>query len=458
MSTPRKTALRDTLVSNLLEAIQEGAYPIGHALPSVRALAKSHGVSPYTAAAAYNALAAAGWVSARQGSGYFVCGHVQNTSPPAASAPADALWERRIEAPGNRIRVDAGGGWLPTDWQYLSGVAAALRSVAREPSHSEGYGSPNGFELLRAYFARQLKTRGVSANTSRIVLTQGASQGLDLVVRTLLEAGDTAVVEDPTYPPTLELLRARGVHIIPIPRLTTGPDTEALHHVLQQHRIRALFTNTSLQNPTGTSTSVETAKQLIELARANSFMVVEDDIFSELSSDPVTPLVAFDDGSHVLYVSSISKTISPTLRVGFVLAGAATLAPIIRLKTLSALASSELSERIAYAALTQPQYRHHLTKLRKRLTDSQTRVQATLLSHGVELAYQPVGGMFLWGKIRSRHTVGKIWQNAVDTGVLLAPGESFRPDGRASPWWRFNVTQCEDKSLSRFIGSMNANR
>jgi DNA-binding transcriptional MocR family regulator len=458
MTHQRKSDRRDALVAAMLADLRAGLYPPGTRLPSVRRWATQHRVSPHTAAEAYNALAASGRVVARPGSGYFAGDVIPAADVVETEVAADALWERRVEAPGDRIRVDAGGGWLPTPWQYLDGVAAALRHVARAPSHSEGYGSPNGFEPLRAHFARQLAMRQVSADSGRIVLTQGASQALDLAVRALLEPGDVVVVEDPAYPPTLELLRARGVRLVDIARLATGPDVEALARILKLQRIRAVFTNTTLQNPTGTSTTRDVALSLIKLAQTYDFTIVEDDIFAELSPSPVAPIAAFDDGHHVLYVSSISKTVSPTLRVGYVLTGPTTLAPIIRLKTLSALASSELSERVAFAALTHPHYRRHLSALRRRLAVSQERVQTTLVTHGVDLKYQPNGGMFLWGRLRSALPVGKLWQNAVDAGVLLAPGESFCPDGRASPWWRFNVAHCEDRALTRFLASLRGER
>ena len=449
-----QTTHRETLISTLINGISVGDYPSGSRLPSVRRLAAQHGVSCSTAAEVYNALTATGCITARPGSGYYVAQQTTNPNAIDASVPADALWERRIEAPGAQIRVDAGGGWLPTDWQYLTGINAALREVARHAGQSEGYGSPNGYEPLRAHFARQLSLRGIPADPAQIVLTQGASQALDLVVRALLEPGDTVVVEDPTYPPTLELLRARGVRLLSIERRSNGPDIDGLTEILKRRRIRALFTNTTLQNPTGTSTEFDVATRLMQMARAHDFMLVEDDIFSELARSTVKPLAALDEDGRVLYVSSISKTVSPALRVGYVLAPAQMLAPVIRLKTLSALASSELSERIALSALTQPHYRRHLESLRRRLADSQLRVQSALSAHGVDLAYRPNAGMFLWGRISSKLPAGKLWRKAVDAGVLLAPGESFQPDGRASPWWRFNVAHCQDGALSRFLSTI----
>ncbi len=454
MKTPPAPArpLRLLLADELRERIRSGELAPGMALPSVRGLARNRGVSAFTAAEVYNLLTAAGLVEARRGSGYFVAGAV-TPAPlgPAPGAPADALWERRLEAGAQPIVVDAGGGWLPEAWQFGVGVRSALRSLARHPVHSEGYGSPHGLLGLRSHFATQLRGRGLAVSTDQIVLTQGASQALDLVVRALLEPGDIVAVEDPGYPPTLELLRARGVQLVGIPRLAGGPDTEVLARALQQHRIRAFFTNTTLQNPTGTSTEVPIARRVLELAERHGIMIVEDDIFAELAPVPVLTLATLDQCRRVVYVSSISKTISPTLRVGYLVAPPEAAPRLVRLKTLSALASSELSERLVLDVLTQPHYRRHLESLRRRLAATQQRVQEALLARGVDLAFRPAAGMFLWGRLRSRESVGKLWRTAAEAGVLLAPGELFRPDARATPYWRFNVAHCDGGELGRFL-------
>ena len=449
--------LRLRLADELRARIAAGELAPGMALPSVRRLARERGVSAFTAAEVYNLLTAAGLVEARRGSGYYVAGgNAPTPLGPVPGATADALWERRLEARGQPIVVDAGGGWLPEAWQFGIGLRSALRSLARHPAHGEGYGSPLGLLGLRAHFATQLRSRGLAVSTDQIVLTQGASQALDLIVRALLEPGDAVAVEDPGYPPTLELLRARGVQLVGIPRLAGGPDTEALAVALQRHRIRAFFTNTTLQNPTGTSTELPVARRVLELAEQHGVMIVEDDIFADLAPVPVLPLATLDQCRRVVYVSSISKTISPTLRVGYLVAPPEAAPRLVRLKTLSALASSELSERLVLDVLTQPHYRRHLESLRRRLAATQQRVQAALLARGVDLAFRPAAGMFLWGRLRSRETVGKLWRTAADAGVLLAPGELFRPDGHATPYWRFNVAHCDGGELGRFLDGVAA--
>ena len=252
---PSRGALRARLVAELREQIGTGLLPAGAALPSVRALARARGVSAFTAAEVYNVLVATGLIEARRGRGYFVAGRAAVPSAPRREAASvDALWERRLEARTQPILVDAGGGWLPAGWQYGEGIRAALRALAREPLPAHGYGSPFGLEALRHHFATQLRARGIGIADDCLVLTQGASQALDLIVRTLLEPGELVAVEDPGYPPTLELLRARGVRLVAVPRLASGPDVDALERIARRRGVRAFFTNTTLHNPTGTST------------------------------------------------------------------------------------------------------------------------------------------------------------------------------------------------------------
>jgi len=452
---PARGALRARLVGDLKARIASGTLSAGSALPSVRALAREHGISAFTAAEVYNVLVATGLIEARRGRGYFVAGTGAAAPPSArAAATADAVWERRLEARAQPILVDAGGGWLPAGWQYGEGIRAALRAQARQPLSAHGYGSPFGLEALRSHFATQLRSRGLAIADDSLVLTQGASQALDLIVRTLLEPGDVVAVEDPAYPPTLELLRARGVRLIGVPRLADGPDTLALERLARRRTLRAFFTNTTLHNPTGTTTSLPVARRVLEIAERHGLLIIEDDIFAELAPNPVLPLAALDQCRRVVYVSSVSKTIAPSLRVGYAAASPEVARRLARAKVLSALASGELVEQIVLGVLTQPHYRRHLESLRRRLAASQERVQAALLSRGAELAFRPAAGLFLWGRLRSRDSVSRLWRSAAAAGVLLAPGELFRPDGRVTPYWRFNVAQSDGDELARFLDAL----
>lgn len=443
----------------LRSMIESGALPAGSRLPSVRQLARERKISPFSAAEIYNALVAAGVIEAQAGAGYFV--RRRRAAPPTVLAPefpADSTWERRREASARKIKVDAGCGWLPGDWLYEEGVRTALRSVAREPLlHMEGYGNPLGLHELRVHLSRMLESRGVQAREDQIVLTQGASQALDLVVRECLSPGDAAIVEDPGYPPLFELLKQRGVQILAVARTQSGPDIDAFGRLLKRRRVRCFFTNTTFHNPTGTTTQIATAHRLLELANRHDLTIVEDDIFADFAPRAGVTLASLDELRRVIYLSSFSKTISPSLRAGYLAAPPKLAQKLARAKIMASLGSSELIEQMLLQILTHGHYRRHLKHLSGRLTDAHLRVRHAFEARGVQPAFQTQSGLFLWAKLPSRDPVGKLWRRALtEDGVLLAPGELFRPDGRATPYWRFNVAQCDAPEMYRFLDSCGA--
>ena len=460
MAPPRRNSPRN-IVSRMVQELQaqmhSGALPAGTRLPSVRELARERKVSAFSAAEIYNALVATGAVEARSGLGYFVAARHRTRILPARAPefPADSVWERRREASGRPIKVDAGCGWLSSDWLHGEVIRAALRSVARQPQlHMEGYGNPLGLHALRVHLSTLLQSRGIEAREDQIVLTQGASQALDLIVRECLEPGDAAIVEDPGYPPIFELLKQRGVHVLGVARTESGPDVEMLAKILKRRRARCFFTNTTCHNPTGTTTSSATAHQILELANRHGLTVVEDDIFADLAPRTGVTLASLDELQRVIYVSSFSKTISPSLRAGFLVATPALAQKLARAKVMSSLGSSELLEQTVLQILTHGHYRRHLKRLRERLAAAHLRVALEFEKRGVELAFRPQSGLFLWGKLPSGDSVSKLWRLALQEDILLAPGELFRVDGSPAAYWRFNVAQCEAPELLRFLDAL----
>ncbi len=333
-------------------------------------------------------------------------------------------------------------------------MRAALRARARSPLMALSYSNPYGLLALRSQFATLLRARGVLVQEEQILTTQGATQGLQLVIQELLARGDRVIVEDPCYPPLLALLRQRGVRLEAIARTDEGPDVERLRACLRRRRPRFLFTNSALHNPTGTSTSPPVAHQLLELAERHDFTIVEDDLFAELAPRAVASLAALDQCRRVILISSVSKTIAPDLRVGYLAASPKLSARLARAKTATALASSELAEQIVLHVLTRGHYRRQLESLRRRLGAAQQKVQGLFEARGVSMAFRPAAGMFLWGRLPSGDSVSKLWRSASARGVLLAPGELFRPDGRATPYWRFNVAHCDAPELLEFLDGL----
>ena len=445
------------MAAQLRHQILAGNLRTGDHMPSVRELARGKGVSPFTAARVYDLLVAEGLVDARRGAGYFVAKSavlVNSRVPPAPEPLADSIWAVRRDYDSRAVRVDAGCGWLPPKWLFAEGVRTALSEVARKPAAYAGrYGSVYGLRALRRHLTTQFAQCSIECTEEQIVLTQGASQALDLCIGALTRPGDSALVDDPCYPYLIAMLRARGVNPVGVPRTDAGPDVNALNAIAADIRPRLFITNTSLQNPTGTTTKPHVAHDVLLAAEKHAFTIVEDDIFAELVPERTSSIAALDRLRRVVYVGSFSKTIAPSLRVGYVASDADTAQRIAELKNTLSLASSELMENVVLSILTAGRHRTHLERLRQRLANAHENVTRRFAAAGVDIAFHG-NGLFLWAKLPTTLELRPIMELAKAQGILLAPGEMFRPDGRSTGHFRFNVAYADDEALYRFIENL----
>ena len=446
-----------TIAASLRRRIVSGNLGPGDQMPSVRELARASGVSAFTAARVYDLLVAEGIVDARRGAGYFVAKGANrlNTRPASIPEPlADSIWSLRRGYDSRLVRVDAGCGWLPPNWLFADGVRAALTQVARKPATYAGrYGSVYGLRALRRQLTTSLAHHAIECAEEQIVLTQGASQALELCIQVCLTPGDTVLVDDPCYPYVLAMLRARGVQPIGVPRTANGPDVTALNAIAKRTRPRAFITNTTAHNPTGTTTSPQVAHDILLAAEQHDFTIIEDDIFAELAPERTSSLASLDRLRRVLYIGSFSKTIAPNLRVGYVATTVERAQQIAALKNILSLSSSELTEQLVLSILTAGRHRTHLERLRKRLAKAQENVTRRFTAAGVEIAFRATG-LFLWAKLPSSLDSTALGELARARGILLAPGEMFRPDSRASGHYRFNVAYADNDTLYDFIESL----
>lgn len=446
-----------SMVANLRGQIVAGKLRPGDHMPSVRELARSSGVSPFTAARAYDLLVAEGIVAARRGSGYFVArsAELAKTRAPGAEPPADSIWALRRGYDSRQMRIDAGCGWLPSNWMFAEGLRAALTSVARRPAAYSGrYGGVYGLRALRRHLATHLAQQALECSEQNIVLTQGASQALHLCIGVLTKAGDCVLVDDPCYPYVLAMLREHGVRALGVPRTASGPDVAALNRIAGEEKPRLFITNTTFQNPTGSTTTPQTAHDVLLAADKHGFTILEDDIFAELSSERTSSLASLDRLRNVVYIGSFSKTIAPGLRVGYVVAREELAAEIAALKNALSLSSSELMEQIVLAILVGGRHRTHLERLRRKLSRAHGNVARRFTDLNVQMDTLG-GGMFVWAKLPTTLDSTGVQQLAKARGIMLAPGEVFRADSRATGHYRFNVAYADDEVLFDFIASLH---
>lgn len=452
-----QATLVEQLVTAFSSAIEQQALRAGALLPSVRQLAQTERLSTFTVTEAYGRLVSMGLVVARRGSGYRVAARAVAAprrsvawQPPSLTA----TWLLSDVFADHSVPIKAGCGWLPNEWVNESGLHHALRSVSRVPAaRMADYGHPYGFAPLRERIAEQLDRHGLPADpAANVLLTAGATQALDLIVRTLLRSGDKVVVEDPGYCNLLQILRLAGLVVLGVPRTPAGIDTDVLERLVLEHGPKAIFLNTTLQNPTGATFGMAAAFRLLQIAERHDLWVVEDDVSRELVP-PGAPLLATMEGlNRVLYVGGFSKTITPALRCGYVVAERDVLRELARTKMAVGLTSSAATERIVEKVLTEGRYARHVDAVTEKLKDAHMRVEERMDGLGLEVFCKPRAGLFLWARlpVEPAHAID-LATHALEDGIWLAPGSYFRPGDAASDWFRFNVPYSTEDALWSFI-------
>lgn len=468
LSRSRKNegTLVDQIVASIERELKQGTYPAGTKLPSVRGFATTHQLSTYTVSEAYQRLVSLGLVVARAGAGYRVATPVATRAAKAPAAPSfsapslNKAWLLSDVFADKTVPIKAGCGWIPNDWIDESAIQHALRVVGRVPgSRIGGYGHPYGLSALREHVAHSLRRYALPVGVDDVLLTQGVTQALDLVVRTLLKPGDTVVVEDPCYCNLLEILKVAFVKVVSVTRTPHGIDAAELEQVLKRHRPKAMFVNTVLQNPSGTSLSAASAFRLLQTADREGIYIIEDDISRELAPQGAPCLAAMEGLQRVIYLSGFSKTITPAMRVGYIAAQRELLARFALTKMAVGLTSSEVTERAVASVLIDGHYERHIAHIRERLFNAHTKVTRAMADAGMEIFHTPDAGLFLWARlpIRPEDSIA-VTNDALKKGIWLAPGSYFRAGEPASEWFRFNAASSDAPELWSFLRKLRGRR
>jgi len=438
--------LVEQLVSGVRRQIDGRLLRAGARLPSIRLLAAQQRVSRFTVVEAYDRLVASGHVESRRGSGFYVCApavpetasdrtggldravDVANLIAELCSDDARALLD------GDRLFA---GGLLPNEWLEASGIRRPARLVASRGPELVDFSVALGYRPLRESIARRLSDVGIAVRAEQVLLTNGVTQGFDLVIRHLVAPGDAVLVDDPGYYNLFGHLKLAGARLLPVPRERDGPDLDALASLAAAHAPKAYFTMSVLNNPTCTNIEPAIAHRLLQLAAQHRFYLIEDDVFSDFAEQAPPRLSALDRLERTLYLGSFSKTLSGNLRSGFLVASPDTVDALTQMKLLTGLTTPSFAERLIHEMLVGGQYRKHVARIRDRLSARRARMAQGLERAGWTLATMPDAGLFLWA--RHPDIDDSLWfaQGARRLGLVLAPGASFRPLLDKSPWLRF---------------------
>jgi DNA-binding transcriptional MocR family regulator len=415
------------LAAAMRSAIERGELLRGTRLPPERPLADALEVSRTTVVLAYQRLRDEGLVESRQGSGTWVRRRVGGASPPSRleeqhrSFLTDSV--TRAAAFETEGTIGFMGACLPGASVPLDEEWRAAEADVAELAGGVGY-SPQGLLPLRRAIAADFERRGVPTSADEILVTTGAQQAIDIVSRLLVARGESVVLEDPTYLGAIDALSLTGAELVPVPAGATGV---AIRQAVEQASASLAYLVPTFQNPTGGVMAESDRREVARLAEERGVAVLEDESLSDLSfgPEPPPPIAHFAPRAPVLTVGSMSKLFWGGLRVGWVRAPRPLLPRLLRIKVVSDLSGSALSQALAARLLAR---REEVVRRRRQESKRRYRRLAELLRAALpEWSWtEPSGGLTLWARLPAPSAF-ELARVAPRHGVSIVPGPVHSP-------------------------------
>lgn len=440
--------LYEKIANTIEQQVQEGIFPAGAKIPSVRKSSKQMEVSVATVLQAYSLLEDRGIIKARPQKGYFVQEHHLTPAAPSLdnSEPdtsTHALLNRLLHASQDEDIIQFGAA-IPNS-QYLP-IRQLQRSVGRlmrlEPEICAAYEFTPGSLSLRRQIAIRMLDAGCQLQPDDIIITLGCQNALILALQAVVQAGDTIAIESPTYHGILQAVEVLNLKVVEIPcDSQQGIDISALEKAANSQHIKACIVTPNNQNPTGATLDSAGRQALLECAAAHNFMLIEDDVYGELgySSKRERALKADDHREKVIYCSSFSKSIAPGFRIGWIIGGPYQ-ARINHLAYAQSLAIPTLTQTAIANFLENGAYDRHLRKTRQTYQDNLQHCQQLILEHfpaGTQVS-APSGGFLLWVTLPAEIDAMLFHAQALDNKIGILPGLAFSLSGEFKHHFRLN--------------------
>ena len=419
--------------------IRDGVLKRGDKLPSVREVSRERGISINTITQAYLELESRSLIESRPKSGFFVSYSPKATpSVPAPSEPAlsslhqleEDLIDKVYDSMGEKNITLLSLGFpakelLPVA-KLNKGLMHAMRSL---PDSGTGYEPVPGNEKLRNEIARMSFSWGGNLKADDIVTTPGCISALSYCLTALTEPGDTIIVESPAYFGILQLAKSLRLKVVELPaNFITGIELDALKETLNKNRIAACVLISNFNNPSGSLMPDEHKREVVSLMTYHNIPLIEDDIYGDLffGNHRPTNCKTYDESGLVLCCSSVSKTLAPGYRVGWVSPGRFK-DRIIRTKLHHALSSASITQEVVADFLKNGRYENHLRKIRATLYSNYRNYVNTITEHfpGHVKLSQPQGGFFLWLELENGFDMISLYEKAMKYNISIAPGRMF---------------------------------
>jgi GntR family transcriptional regulator, regulator for abcA and norABC len=446
------------------DKIETGEWPVGSKIPTQRAMAEAWEVNRSTIVSAVDGLIAEGLLEGKSGSGTRIINNswslMTSTPPPDWNSYVHTGIHQpnlptiqeinKAEFYPNIIRL--GTGEPSSDFFPRELMNTVFNRLAGHID-SLGYEEPKGLLYLREQLSKHLKTFGIDASPSSILIVSGALQALQLISIGLLRRGSTIFLEKPSYLYSLNVFQSAGMQLFGLPLDTNGVQTKAITEHKQRQNAALLYTIPSFHNPTGILMSEERRRELLKVCEQERLPIIEDDVYRELwlESPPPPPLKAFDKNGLVLYLGSISKTLSPGLRIGWIVGPEPVIERLADIKMQTDYGASSLSQWTVAEWLSSGFYHQHLEEVRKELKVRRDVTIDTLQKYFSDIATWnvPKGGFYVWLQLRPSLSIRDLFEKALQEGILLNPGNVY--DQHSSPYLRLSYSYASMSDLKQSL-------
>jgi DNA-binding transcriptional MocR family regulator len=333
--------------------------------------------------------------------------------------------------------ISFAGGFPDARLFDVEGIRAAGEAALQiDPSGALQYGATEGYQPLRQHISHWMAARGATqVAPEQLIVTTGSQQALDLIGKTMISPGDTVIVEAPTFLATIQCFRLYGANIVTLPIDQEGADPEVLEALIAEHKPKFVYLIPTFGNPSGATLSLARRRRMLELAVQTQTLIVEDDPYGDLYFDAPPPpsLVALSEqvaGSRdwLVHCGSLSKILSPGLRVGWLIAPPELLGKAVMCKQFSDAATSTYAQATASTYLASGALSQALSRIRPIYAErAKTMVSALRRELGEEVDFvEPGGGLFVWARLTAPGADANLLaKRAIEQGVAFVPGAPF---------------------------------
>lgn len=427
------------IANGIEQQIENNVLKVGNKLPSVRRVSQEHGVSVSTVLQAYYRLESKGLIESRPQSGYYVTYSFRyRSASPVTSKPVRDFDPQKTEAIIAKVYQDIG---TKNNLPFSLGVPSAellpiakmnkalVQAMRTLPDSGIGYEEIQGNMLLRTQLARRAFSWGANLTADDIVTTTGCMNALAYCLMALTHKGDTIITESPAYFGVLRLAQSLGLKVLELPtNAVTGIDTDALKRTLEKRKVKLCLLVSNFSNPLGSCIPDDDKKNIVALMERFNVPLIEDDLYGDVYFGDRRPrnCKTYDESGIVLWCGSVSKTLAPGYRVGWVAPGRYK-EQLLKVKQYHSISSSGITQQAVAYFLETGRYENHLRKLSHTLQANSLHYMRAISQYfPTDTAFsRPAGGFLLWLQLNQKINTSLLFEKALAFKISIAPGRMF---------------------------------